>query len=191
MLHPDHIAEINLAAVRAHEAREMGMFRPGEYWTQALPFPLYMVEVTGKVMSLVRPGKPRILKPIARGRYGGFTLRHWSGRMVGVYHHRLVAEAMHGPCPDGMECRHLDGDRFNNDACNLAWGTHLENEADRRAHGRTASGERNFNAKLTRAQVEEMRAIRARTGLPHKRIAEMFGVSTMTAHRACTGRSWS
>lgn len=38
--------------------------------------------------------------------------------------HILVAEAFLGPRPGGMEeCRHLDGDKLNNRADNLRWGT--------------------------------------------------------------------
>ena len=35
------------------------------------------------------------------------------------YVHRLVLEAFVGPCPEGMVCRHLDGDRTNNRVENL------------------------------------------------------------------------
>src|SRR5512135_1179056 len=33
--------------------------------------------------------------------------------------HRAVLEAFSGPCPEGMECRHLDGNRRNNHISNL------------------------------------------------------------------------
>ena len=47
------------------------------------------------------------------------------------YVHRLVLEAFVGPCPEGMECRHLEGDTANNALSNLAWGTPQENAADK------------------------------------------------------------
>lgn len=49
--------------------------------------------------------------------------------------HSLVAKAFHGPRPEGLECRHLDGDRDNNRVSNLQWGTHSENRLDQIAHG--------------------------------------------------------
>lgn len=49
--------------------------------------------------------------------------------------HVLVALAFHGPRPDGMEVRHLDGVRTNNRPENLSWGTHAENMQDAIAHG--------------------------------------------------------
>jgi hypothetical protein len=56
--------------------------------------------------------------------------------------HSLIATTFHGPklSPD-QEVRHLDGDRSNPAAANLAWGTRKENAADREAHGRTSRGE--------------------------------------------------
>ena len=48
---------------------------------------------------------------------------------------RLVASAFHGPCPEGMECRHIDGNKLNNTPGNLAWGTRSENTYDKVAHG--------------------------------------------------------
>lgn len=56
-------------------------------------------------------------------------------RVLGRFVHRLVLEAFIGPCPSGMECRHLDGNPSNNRLENLLWGTPLENANDRRRHG--------------------------------------------------------
>jgi len=52
-----------------------------------------------------------------------------------AYIHRLVCEAWHGPRPEGMECRHLDGNPFNNTPDNLRWGTSKENAQDTLRHG--------------------------------------------------------
>lgn len=41
--------------------------------------------------------------------------------------HVLVAEAFHGPRPDGLDVMHLDADRANNAATNLRYGTRSEN----------------------------------------------------------------
>jgi hypothetical protein len=49
--------------------------------------------------------------------------------------HRLVALAFIGPRPVGHEVRHIDGDRQNARASNLAYGTRSENVLDKRAHG--------------------------------------------------------
>lgn len=49
--------------------------------------------------------------------------------------HSLVALAFYGPRPHGMEVRHLNGDQLDNRVVNLKYGTHSENELDKRSHG--------------------------------------------------------
>ena len=44
--------------------------------------------------------------------------------------HRMVLEAFVGPCPEGMQCRHLNDVKNDNRLNNLAWGTRKENSAD-------------------------------------------------------------
>lgn len=58
-----------------------------------------------------------------------------NGKKTHYYVHRAVLEAFAGPCPEGMECRHLDGDAANNSVENLRWGTPAENRADVIRHG--------------------------------------------------------
>jgi hypothetical protein len=48
--------------------------------------------------------------------------------------HQLVAAAFLGPCPPGQEVRHLRGQQHNG-AADLAYGTHAENERDKRRQG--------------------------------------------------------
>ena len=75
--------------------------------------------------------------------------------------HRLVLEAFSGPCPHGMCCRHLDGNRANNSAENLRWGTVSENAADRKLHGTEIMGVATHNAKFTDDDIRSMRQRRA------------------------------
>lgn len=49
--------------------------------------------------------------------------------------HRLVLTAFVGPCPEGMEGCHEDGDPSNNRATNLRWDTHKNNQLDMHKHG--------------------------------------------------------
>ena len=61
--------------------------------------------------------------------------------------HGLVTKTHIGPQPiPGHEIRHLDGNKLNPHADNLAWGTTKENAADRDAHGRTSHGEAHSQA---------------------------------------------
>lgn len=84
----------------------------------------------------------------------------------------------------GQEARHLDGDQGNDSLGNLAWGTPLENHADKRRHGTVAKGDRHGKAKLTDGQID---AILARKGTAtQKVVADEFGVS-----RGYVGQLWS
>ncbi|AUR90563.1 HNH nuclease [Vibrio phage 1.162.O._10N.261.48.E3] len=153
-------------------------------------FPKYKFKEDGSVVSFVKK-TPRTLKPIRMGNYVGLQLLRDDGAQEKIYLHRAICEAKNGPCPQGMECRHLDGDKANNAASNLKWGTILENALDRVEHGTSGAGESNSMAVLTEQAVAEMRKIRNETGESYKKIADKFNISTMTAFRAITGESWS
>jgi hypothetical protein len=161
----------------------------GRVWSPLPGASQYLVSDSGEVLSMVR--HPRILKPIRAGNYQAVQVRHDDGRVFKRYTHRAVLEAFCGAAPTGTEARHLDGDRTNNTAENLAWGSRIENHADKRRHGTTARGVLNPQAKLTPTLVAEMRRLRAAGGWTYKQIGRRFGVSTMTALRAVKGESWT
>ena len=98
------------------------------------------------------------------------------GRRKKFILHRLLLLAFGGPCPNGQEARHLDCDRDNNCASNLAWGTRTQNMADSIRNGRTRTGERHWNCKLTDEQVREIRR-RAALGELQRVLALEFGVA--------------
>lgn len=77
----------------------------------------------------------RPLKPILRkDGYQRVCLRK-EGKAYDFLVHRLVLETFIGPCPDGMECLHMDGNKQNNSLDNLRWGTREENVQDSIRHG--------------------------------------------------------
>jgi hypothetical protein len=104
--------------------------------------------------------------------------------------HKLVAEAFHGTKPVGCEIRHLDGNKTNNRADNLAYGTKKDNAADRDAHGRTARGSQNGASKLDKASVITIKSLLA-YGLSQRAIAREFGVHQTSIHRIASGEAWN
>lgn len=105
--------------------------------------------------------------------------------------HRLVLESFVGPCPDGMEARHVnDNDRSNNRLENLCWGTPKQNTDDRRRHGTIAKGERNGSAKLTKANIAEMYDM-FEAGSLVREIAERFCVDPSMTSKILRGRYWA
>jgi hypothetical protein len=104
--------------------------------------------------------------------------------------HRLVLEAFKGPCPDGMECCHNDGNPLNNEIENLRWGTKLENMADKLKHGTDSRGEKCYKAILTTEAVLEIwKDLKAKT-LTLKEIGAKHGVSKSAIGNILYGNAW-
>jgi hypothetical protein len=106
--------------------------------------------------------------------------------------HRLVLEAYVGPCPKGMQCRHLNGIVDDNRSENLAWGTSHENMIDRAIHYGGAPwnlGSGNGNAKLTENDVIDIREA-ARSGVSHSEQSRKYGVKVSTISRIVAGVRW-
>lgn len=107
-------------------------------WRPLQDFSRYEVNELGQVRSW-RPYRgddgPRFLSPSpGKGGYLKVALQGSAGSRT-VFVHRLVAAAFHGPCPEGHEVRHLNGDRLDNTPGNLTYGTSADNKADMVAHG--------------------------------------------------------
>lgn len=108
--------------------------------------------------------------------------------------HRIVLEAFRGPCPDGWECRHLDGNPRNNRLGNLAWGTSSENKHDAIRHGTSPymPGENHPNAVLTDAVVREVIRLRQQEEISARRIANRLGIkSEGTIQDVLLGYTWN
>jgi hypothetical protein len=86
---------------------------------------------------------------------------------------RLVLLAFIGPCPDGMEACHNNGDCTDDRLDNLRWDTPVNNKADMVRHGTRLRGELINTAKLTVDNVLEIR----RVGYPLRQHAEKFNVT--------------
>lgn len=104
--------------------------------------------------------------PVGRG-YLHVTLCVRPGKSQTHRVHRLVCAAFHGPCPDGMECSHLNGNPSDNRPENLAWETRSENHARKHEHGKAQVGDRHGCAKLSSRDVSE---IRRRAGMGETQI---------------------
>jgi hypothetical protein len=105
--------------------------------------------------------------------------------------HRLILEAFVGPCPEGMEACHEDGDPSNNRPSNLRWDTKLANKADMIRHGRSTRGERDGMAKLSEEDVVAIRLLGSNPERPsHDEIGARYGVSGSTVCMILSGQTW-
>jgi hypothetical protein len=136
-----------------------------------------------------RIGPWRRLKDHLKGR-GYRKFRIAVGRVIQEpYVHQLVLETFIGPCPSGMECRHLNGDKTDNRLVNLCWGTRLENSADKVRHGTLARGSRIPWSVLTEEDIPVIRS-RLLAGQSSTLVAESYGVSHATIEDVQAGRTW-
>jgi hypothetical protein len=155
-----------------------------EIWKPVVGHADYEVSSIGRVRSLLRG--VRVLRPgLASNGYLTVALRGRKTRTA----HSLVAEAFIGPRPIGEEVRHLDGNRANNSAVNLVYGTRVENRADSDRHGTAVRGSKYRNAKL---DEEKARMIRALKGVvPQRELARRYRVSSAAVQAVHDGRTWT
>jgi hypothetical protein len=135
-----------------------------------------------------KPG--RILKPDTNRGYPRVQLCIDGKREHRLVHH-LVLLAFVGRPADGQICRHLNGVRDDNRPCNLAWGTHAQNSADRFTHGTVPLGEGHKRSKLTAAQVREIKKAISAGERSNKKIAKMFGVTGGAIGAIRHGTTWA
>lgn len=128
--------------------------------------------------------KGRVLRPGTNKHGYRFVVLRRFGRSITCEVHKLVASAFL-PCATGCQTqvRHLDGDRLNNTASNLAWGTASENQLDIYSY-------RGYHHRLTPDDVREIRA-GLELGITGRELAKRFGVSESNISEIKQGRSFA
>ncbi|NBQ49271.1 MAG: hypothetical protein EBY40_01095 [Marivivens sp.] len=162
----------------------------------------YQVSSHGRVRSLdrhvrrrantTRLAKGRIMRQSRNKPQGGYhtvNLRR-AGKSKTCYVHRLVCEAFHGPCPEGMEASHADDVRQHNYPHNLSWQTHAENIRLRGVNGGDTHGESNGCSRLTDTCVHLIVAMCNSGKYKHREIASMFNVKREAVSKIARGVRW-
>ena len=160
---------------------------------------MYQVSNMGRVKSL-----PRV---VDRGKWGKRLVNerpktptlgkdgyyrvwlHKDGRGKDWLLHRLVAYVfLPAPSEEQTHVRHLDGNKSNCSASNLAYGTPTENMADQLSYMRPGDNPRNW--KLTREDVIAIRK-RIAAGEPNLHICKDYGVSDVVISNIKLGRTYT
>lgn len=136
--------------------------------------------------GLGREWKPMKLQP----NKDGYLIVSLGSKIRNVGVHRLILMAFVGPCPAGMECRHIDGNPSNNRLDNLKWGTRQENADDMIQHGTTTQGERSGMAKLNEMKVREIRRLHNEERMTYRDIGNKFGVVHSTIKDIVNRNTW-
>jgi hypothetical protein len=170
-----------------------------EIWKPIPGYFGYEVSDWGRVRSFrSRTGKgpmrttAAFLKPSSNGR-GYLSITLWNGsRLSGktFYIHRLVLTVFVGPCPEGMEARHVGtNDRANNHLSNLCWGTKEENQEDRIWHGTDHRGSKHYATILDENMVREIRRL-YRNGTRQYLLAKTFNQTRENILKIIQRKTW-
>ena len=105
--------------------------------------------------------------------------------------HQLAAEAFLGPCPKGYEVDHVNGKKEDNRVSNYEYVTPKVNTRRAWALGLCSSreGERNQSARLSEAQVHQIRKQREAGETLHA-LARKFGTTFGNVHKIVVRRTW-
>lgn len=125
----------------------------------------YEVSNLGQVRSWHRRGdiyggradSPKVVQPTKARNYLKVSL-YSDGKCRQTLVSLLVAKHFVSGHFQGAVCAHLDGDSHNNKATNLKWATRVENESHKLIHGTRVLGEKHPVAKLSNADVVEIKA---------------------------------
>lgn len=169
-----------------------------EKWAPVVGYEgLYEVSTMGRIKALPRitsNGRKRgerILRDSDNGhgyRSVMFCINYQTSRR---YVHRLVLEAFRGPCPEGMESRHMNGSPGDNRLSNLQWSTHVENVWDRDKHGTMVHGENINFSKLSEKDVIDIREKYASGGYSQSALADQYGLTQTGIGVVVRGVAWS
>lgn len=113
----------------------MGGVTRNEQWRHVPTMPGYLISDHGRVASFLGREIKQLRYSYTDDGYQRVRLLGAAGEQRDISVHKLVLETFVGPRPEGMECRHLDGNKLNNRLENLCWGTPSENSYDRVRHG--------------------------------------------------------
>ncbi|KVE40045.1 HNH endonuclease [Burkholderia sp. BDU5] len=169
-----------------------------ERWKEIPDFPDYAVSDHGRVKRLTSRTCARagsILRACARSKdrpYLSVDLCANGKRRTEMVH-ILVARAFLDPVPfAGAEVNHIDGDKTNPHFENLEWVTSSGNSLHAYAAGLAdAKGEANGQAKLTAAQVLEIRALSSGRRGEQAALARQFGVTDSAIRSVLSRKTWS
>lgn len=154
-----------------------------EIFKQVPDYELYLCSNYGRVFSIK---SEKFLKPTPDKDGYLQVAFHKNGKEKKAKVHRVVAE-LFIPNPDNKrEVNHVNGIKSDNRADNLEWCTRSENAIHAYKTGLMKSGEERYNAKLTAAQVLEIRA----GNLTTVELAKKFNVDGATISYIQRGKKY-
>lgn len=164
-----------------------------EYHCRFLPVPDwdgYVACEDGTVWSNKKHGKWTRIEKNTTTEYGYRLVifaDHGKAKIQPI--HRIVARTFLGPRPEGMQVRHLNGDKLDNRLENLKYGTPKENVADKKLHGTQTRGQDHPGAKLSDDDVMEIRLLSS-LGTKRKILCIGYDVGDGMISQIVSGNTW-
>ena len=163
-----------------------------EIWKDVVGYEgVYKVSSLGNVFSYHK-GSKKIKVDYPQNRYLQIRLFSPISKKYNNYLvHRLVAIAFI-PNPENKPLvRHLNGECKDCNVTNLSWGTHKENENDKRVHGRICNGEKQWLSKLDKDKVLKIRGMyNKKDGITTRYLGIMFGLNQSTVSDIISRNTW-
>lgn len=131
----------------------------------------------------------RILKFDPTSRYARVVLVR-NGKRRRTTAHQLVAAAFIGPCPEGHEVNHKDGNKKRNYARNLEYLTQADNNRHRCRVLGHIRGEDNPASRFTANDIRHMRKL-AQRGESYSAVGRRFDTAHSVVRNIVLGRAWS
>ena len=165
---------------------------PEERWLPVVGHEgLYEVSDLGNVRSVRRTTNSRVGLVLKTNLNSwGYLQVHLSrkGRVSWSTVHRLVLAAFVGPPAAGEQGNHMNGIKTDNRLTNLEWATPSENIRHAHRTDLAPRGERSSRAKLTEAQVLQIRALSK--NVTGRELARRFGVSASAISLVLNRKHW-
>lgn len=150
----------------------------------------YEVSDDGRARSSQRWIRKELNPVVDKNGYLRISYRKDDGTVVpSQLLHRVILAVFVGPCPDGMEGAHLNGNPSDCRLSNLKWCTSLENNHHKNLHGTFNVGDKVGTAKLTNEQVFKILDL-IDQGLSGAEIGRRLSVNRLTVNAIQRGDRW-
>lgn len=156
-------------------------------WKQIKDYEDYYISDFGEIYSVRR----RMFLKKDKDKYGyeRIILRK-NGVKKNQQIHRMVLSSFVGD--DTLQCNHINGIKDDNDLCNLEYVTVNYNISHAFRIGlRSHNGEKNSNAKLTVADIKEIRKLYNNKSMSQYKLASKYGVTQSNISCIILNKTWN
>ena len=171
---------------------------PGEIWKDIPDAPGYQVSSLGRVKSLARiimrkngrgmPLSEQIIS-INKSTHGYYKVSLYIGAKRTTYYvHSLVMKTFIGPCPEGFEINHKEGNKKDNRVVMLEYITHRENIKHAYTSGLFSKVKRKPSTKLTLEEINQIKSLKSI--LSGNDISKLYNVGSSTVYAILNNINW-